>query len=76
MDFEFRAGASRMPNRYREYQEQQTIFSKTIEVKPLIPLKETLNTFGDAEEGSRGKPTKVDVSHLNVETQQSQVFKL
>lgn len=76
LDFEFRAGASRMPNRYKEYQEQQTIFSKTIEVKPLLPLKETLNTCGDAEEGPKIRQPRVDVSHLNVETQQSQVFKV
>lgn len=43
--FDFYSGMNKINNRYKEYKEQETIYSKTIDMKPLLPLKETLNTF-------------------------------
>ena len=53
--FDFYNGISDKNNRYREYKEQETIFSKTISVRPVAPLQETLNTF--AESAVRPNPT-------------------
>jgi hypothetical protein len=47
--FDFYNGMNKINNRYKEYREQETIYSKTIDMKPLLPLKETLNTFTEPE---------------------------
>ena len=47
--FEFYNGMSKINHRYKEYKEQETIFSKTIDIKPLLPFKETQNTFLESE---------------------------
>lgn len=47
--FDFYSGINKFNNRYKEYKEQETIYSRTIDTKPVLPLKETLNTFLDAE---------------------------
>ncbi len=43
--FDFYNGLSKANNRYKEYKQQQTVFSKTINVKPLIPVKDSINNF-------------------------------
>lgn len=47
--FDFYNGMSKINNRYKEYKEQETIFSKTIDMKPLLPFKESQNTFIESE---------------------------
>lgn len=38
LDYSFQTTMSKFTQRYKEYAEQETVFSKTIEVKPLKPL--------------------------------------
>ena len=39
LDFSFHSNMGKYSQRYKEYREQETVFSKTIDVKPLRPLK-------------------------------------
>ena len=43
--FDFYNGLSKANNRYKEYKQQQTVYSKTINVKPLIPVKDSINNY-------------------------------
>ena len=47
LDFSFHSNLSKYSTRYKEYRDQETVFSKTIDVKPLRPMRETLSNFND-----------------------------